>query len=163
MYHNTKIIDLMFKKLPNLTFQRKMWYKTNKRQVKALYRLLNDQIFNNQLPEPELVIKSRLRNAWGECIAMDFLPKPHKSRCTIVLSNRYYCIQWLIMTLAHEMVHQYQWDVYSVKREKKGLEPIISHGPSFFAWKKKLKRHGIPLKISNDHKRWFKTQHLFKC
>jgi hypothetical protein len=67
------------------------------------------------------------------------------------------------MAVAHEMVHQYQWDIESKRRVRQGMGSIMSHGPTFYAWRDKLKKHGIPLKTCNDYDKWFKTQHLFKC
>jgi hypothetical protein len=80
-----------------------------------------------------------------------------------MLADRWYCRHWLIMAVAHEMVHQYQWDIESKRRKRQGLPSIMSHGPTFFSWRDKLKKHGIPLKTYNDHDRWFQTQHLFRC
>jgi len=163
MYHTKTLKDLMSGNLPTLTFQRKMSYRTNTREVKALYRLINASIFNNRLVMPELVIKDRLKGIWGECVGRPTEFSNNKSRCTIYLSERWYCKQWLITSLAHEMVHQYQWDITSKKREKEGLPSIISHGPTFFQWREKLKKHGIPLKAYDRQDKWFATQHLFKC
>jgi len=47
--------------------------------------------------------------------------------------------------MAHEMVHQFQWDVLSNERQSQGLDPIMSHGPSFFAWREPLAEYDIPL------------------
>ena len=163
MYHNTTLKNLMMTELPPLTFQRKMHYVTDMREVKALYRLINASIFNDKLSMPKIYVKPRLREMWGQCYGADTLYHKGKSRCVIMLSERWYCKQWLIMALAHEMVHQWQWDIYSKKRMKQGLEPIMSHGPSFYQWKDKFNKHGIPLKTFNDHNKWFQTQHLFKC
>jgi len=163
MYHNITLKDLMTQELPPLTYQRKMSYTTNIRETKALYRLINATIFNDRLSMPKIHVKPRLREMWGQCYGADTLYDNGKSRCVILLSERWYCRQWLIMALAHEMVHQWQWDIYSKKRMRQGLDPIMSHGPSFHMWKKKLHKHGIPLKEYNDHNKWFKTQHLFKC
>lgn len=163
MYHNVTLKELMSQELPPLTYQRKMSYVTNIRETKALYRLINSSIFSDRLTMPKIQVKPRLRDMWGQCYGADTGYNKNKSRCVILLSERWYCRQWLIMALAHEMVHQWQWDVYSKRRMKKGLEPIMSHGPSFHMWKKKFHKHGLPLKEYNDHGKWFKTQHLFKC
>lgn len=163
MYHNTTIKDLMSKELPSLTFQRKMSYVANIREVKAIYRLINKEVFNNRLAVPKIYIKSRLMGSWGECYGADTPYNPYKSRCVITLADRWYCKQWLIMTIAHEMCHQYEWDIISKRRQREGLPPIMSHGPTFFRWRNKLKKKGIPLKKFNDHKKWFVTQRLFKC
>ncbi len=166
MYHNVTLKELMSAELPPRTYQRKLSYVTSMREVKALYRLINTTLFNDRLTMPKIIVKPRLRDMWGQCYGADFpmyLTDRPASRCVIMLSERWYCRHWLIMALAHEMVHQWQWDVYSRKRIKKGLEPLMSHGPSFHMWKPKFHKHGLPLKEFNDHMKWFKTQHLFKC
>jgi hypothetical protein len=61
------------------------------------------------------------------------------------------------------MVHQHQWDIYSKERDKEGKEPIMSHGPSFYKFRKQLSEHGIVLKKSSGMNRWFKYQKLSKC
>ena len=40
---------------------------------------------------------------------------------------------------------------------------IMSHGPSFFVFRDKLKKHGISLKGAHSKRKWFKYQNLFKC
>lgn len=77
--------------------------------------------------------------------------------------DKWYCRQWLIIVLAHEMCHQYQWDVVGEKRIKQGKNPIMSHGPSFFIYRDKLAKHGIPLKRWQRMRKWFRTQNVFKC
>ena len=164
MYHNTTLKELMSEDLPSLTYQRKICYLTSVREVKALFRLINKEIFGNRLSMPKFEVRGRLMGSWGECHGMDFIPyRTGKSRCLIVLADRWYCRQWLIMALAHEMCHQYEWDIISKRREREGLPPIMSHGPTFFRWRDKLKKKGIPLKKYNNHEKWFKTQHLFRC
>ena len=97
------------------------------------------------------------------CIADGFSNKKKRSQCIIRVSDRWYCRQWLINTLAHEMVHQYQWDIYSKERFHQGKDPIMSHGPSFYVFRDQLKEHGIVLKKSIGITRWFKYQKLSKC
>ena len=53
-------------------------------------------------------------------------------------------------TLAHEMAHQYQWDIDGVKRIKRGWEPLMSHGPSFFKHRKSINKYGLVLKDSTQ-------------
>jgi hypothetical protein len=163
MYHNTTLLELMESELPSLTFQRKLSYRTNIREVKALYRLINATIFGNRLVMPKIYVKPRLREMWGQCYGADIPFSETRSRCAIILADRWYCRHWLIMAVAHEMVHQYQWDIESKRRKRQGLPSIMSHGPTFFSWRDKLKKHGIPLKTFNDHDKWFHTQHLFRC
>jgi len=77
--------------------------------------------------------------------------------------DKWFCKQWLITVLAHEMCHQYQWDVLGYKRVKAGQKPIMSHGPSFFIFREKLAMHGIPLRRAMGVRSWFRYQNLFKC
>jgi hypothetical protein len=86
-----------------------------------------------------------------------------KSNCEIAISDKWFCRQWFIDTLAHEMAHQYQWDIDGPKRVAEGKEPIMSHGPSFFKHKVKLDKYGLNLKTTHRVKKWFKHQTLSKC
>lgn len=77
--------------------------------------------------------------------------------------DKWYCKQWLVNTLAHEMCHQYQWDIIGNQRLIEGKQPIMSHGPSFFVFREQLKEHGINLKTAHSKRKWFKYQNLFKA
>lgn len=155
----------MSEELPNLSYQKRLRYRTSQREVMDLFKIINYEIFNNKLPVPKIQIMARCRKYWGYCIANNFYPGSiyDKSDCTIRLSDKWFCKQWLITTLAHEMCHQYQWDIESKKRIKNGLPPIMSHGPTFFQFKDKLAKHGISLKRSHGMKRWFRHQKFSKC
>jgi hypothetical protein len=160
-----KLKKYMELELPSLAFQRKQKYRTDMKEVKHLFRLLNKTIFDNKLPEPKFIIFTRSRDYWGLCEAKDFTPALHTkhSDVTIHLSNKWFCKQWLIDVLAHEMCHQYQWDVYSRQRMKRGQEPIMSHGPSFYLFRDKLAEVGISLKRHHRMRKWFLHQNFFKC
>ena len=77
--------------------------------------------------------------------------------------DKWFCRQWLITTLAHEMCHQYQWDIEGEKRLKEGKDRLMSHGPTFFQFRDKLKKHGISLKNAHGQRRWFRHQNFWKC
>ena len=160
-----KLKEYMDLELPSLAFQRKQKYRTNIKEVRHLFRVINQSIFDDKLPMPEFIIFNRSKDYWGLCEATDYRPnlKVKKSNVRIHLSNKWFCKQWLIDTLAHEMCHQYQWDVTSKKRMKKGLEPIMSHGPSFYLFRDKLADHGIALKRHHRMRKWFRHQNFFKC
>lgn len=158
------LLEMMTEDIPSLPYQKREKYRTSRREVVGLFKLLNKEIFNNKLPMPEFRILKRSTDYWGMCSAKHYIPVTSKrSNCIITLDNKWYCKQWLIMTLAHEMCHQYQWDINSVKRMKEGKPPLMSHGPSFFIFKNKLAKHGIPLRRDHSISRWFKHQNLFKC
>lgn len=165
MSKNSQLYQLMTEDLPSRSFQKRLKYRTNHREVLALYKIINYEIFNNKLPVPIIEVVPRCRKYWGICIAHSLYPdyEYFKSNCTIRLSDKWYCKQWLITTLAHEMCHQYQWDVESHKRIREGKEPLMSHGPSFFMWRDKLEKHGVPLKTFHRMKRWFIHQSMWKC
>lgn len=156
---------LMSEELPSRTFQKKLSYRTSEEEALALFKVINKEIFGNILPVPEFQVKPRCRKYWGYCIAQSVtLNKDStKSSCIIKLSDKWYCKQWFILTLAHEMCHQYQWDILGHLRVKEGKKPLMSHGPSFFLYRDKLMKHGIPLKRSHGISPWFSHQNLFKC
>lgn len=85
------------------------------------------------------------------------------SHCRIRLMDKWFCPQWFITTLAHEMVHQYQWDVLGPEREQEGKDWLMSHGPSFYQFRPQLHEHNISLKTAHSQRRWFKHQNLFKA
>lgn len=165
MSRNSQLLQLMVQDLPNITSQKRMHYRTSHREVLALFKLINKEIFNNKLPVPTILVQSNCRKYWGMCIATHVTldSDQSKSQCIIKLSDKWYCKQWLITTLAHEMCHQYQWDILGHKRIKEGKQPLMSHGPSFFVYRNKLMKYGIPLKRALGVKPWFTHQNLFKC
>lgn len=149
--------------LPSKTEQRAKKYRPKLKEVKALFRLINREIFSNRLPMPKFQIR-RLHNALGICEGKDGPIRKTKSHCIIHLTDRYYCKQWFISTLAHEMVHQYQWDIYSNIRVKRGMKRTMSHGPSFHLWRKRFAKFGMALKThALQENKWFKTQDTSIC
>jgi predicted ATPase len=154
----TKLSQLMKEPEPKVSYQRRLSYRPKKQEVIKLYAILNEEIFDNQLPKAKLEIKSHCRGYWGMCIANEFSSRAKTSRCVIRVSDRWYSKHWLITILAHEMVHQYQWDIYSKERVKEGKFPLMSHGPSFFKFKNKLKEHGIELRRIPRRPKWLQPK-----
>jgi hypothetical protein len=163
MFRKANLTELMREELPPIAYQKRLCYRTDYDEVVALYRLINKTIFNNELIMPEIEVMPRCRKYWGMCYGSLEMPTKNKSFCKIRLMDKWYCRQWLIAILAHEMCHQYQWDVEGLKRLGRGKEPIMSHGPSFFVFREKLKKHGIALKSAHSRRKWFRYQNLFKC
>ena len=163
MFKNANLLELMREELPAIAYQKRLCYRTDHDEVVALYKLLNKKIFNNKLSMPTIEVVPRCRTYWGYCFGSNKRSKGKKSYCTIRVMDKWFCRQWLIIVLAHEMCHQYQWDIIGEERLKKGKEPIMSHGPSFYLFRDKLKKHGIPLKRWQRTRKWFKTQNVFKC
>ena len=162
MLTQSELYQLMQEPLPSTGYQKRLGYRTTTNEVAALYKLINATIFNNELVMPELIIKGRCRRYWGMCYgAVDKVPY-RNTFCKIKLMDKYFCRQWLVMILAHEMCHQYQWDILGKLRVEEGKESIMTHGPSFFIFKEKLESHGVPLKRTGiSQRKWFKHQNLF--
>lgn len=159
---NYSLAEIMELPLPPRHIQRRLLYKPTKSEVRYVYENINNLVFDNKLRMPKIILAARCRTYWGMCIAgttVDYTG----SYCTIKMMDKWFCPQWMVTTLAHEMVHQYQWDIDGPKRYKKGKDFILSHGPSFFKFRDKLAKHNISLKTSHGQRRWFKHQDLFKC
>lgn len=155
------LAELMNTSLPSLTEQKRLVYRPSMREVIKVYDLLNREIFKNKLKRPEIQLGVR-RQCWGICIGYKRL-RSTGSYCIIKLSDKWYCKQWMITIIAHEMAHQYQWDVIGPKREKRGKDFLMSHGPSFFLHRSKMLKHRIPLRVAHRRKKWFAYQHMHRC
>ena len=153
--------DIMNFPLPGLTFQKKLMYRPTIRDVHHVYDLLNEYVFRSELNKPYIEIAGYRRKYWGMCIGHYDLQSTG-SYCDILLMDKFYCPQWMVAIIAHEMAHQHQWDVESPKRLYKGKPGIMSHGPTFFRFRDKLKKYSIPLKTAHSMRRWFKNQDMFK-
>lgn len=157
----SKLYDLMLTPLPCRSHQKRLPYRPSQREVYRMYDLINEEVFRGRLVRPEIRL-GRLRKAWGWCQGNQ-LPLETGSYCVIKLSDKWYCIQWFIITLAHEMAHQYQWDIIGPKRSTMGKDFLMSHGPTFFQHKSKMERHNIPLKTAFRIRKWFKHQNFSRC
>lgn len=154
--YRRQIAHFMEQDLPTISQQRAKPYRPTVGQARYYFRLLNHVIFHDRL-STSLIVVRRLHGAWGLCKGL------HDLSCEIHLTDRYYCRQWFLTVLAHEMCHQYQWQVLSTSRQRKGQMPIMSHGPSFFLFRDHLRRYGIPLKTAVSQSSWFRHQNLFKA
>ena len=157
------IAELMDSPLPSIGYQKRLLYRTDYNEVINLYHQLNYHVFDEALSIPIIEVVPRCREYWGVCYGSYEKIPYRRSLCKIRLMDKWYCKQWLITTLAHEMCHQYQWDIIGEQRLKQGKERLLSHGPSFFIYKEKLAEYGISLKTAHRQKQWFKYQNLFKC
>lgn len=159
------IRSLMQADLPSLTYQRKKLFRPNPADVVYAYNIINRHVFHNQLVRPEIRI-GRINKAWGVCRWHD-REQYTGSSCDLILSDKWFCQQWFINTLAHEMVHQYQWDVYRWDYQEYFGRDIHQnsggHGPSFFMWREEFDYYGLNLKSWFRMKKWFKYQNFSKC
>lgn len=155
---NSSLKKTMKCDLPPLTEQRSKIYRPSLKETIHYYELINEKIFNSHLIRPKIILQ-RCHGYWGKCVGYDFLQQCG-SYCEIYLSDKWYCQQWFLTVLSHEMSHQYQFDIIGPKL---GKDSHMSHGPTFFKFKNKLEQHGIPLKIAHSTRKWFKYQNMFRC
>jgi hypothetical protein len=152
---------IMAAPLPSISYQKRRGFRVGPEDVKYAYKIINRYVFDNQLRMPEMST-GITRDYWGMCIG-NIHAQPTGSYCTIKLSDKWFCPQWFMNVVAHEMAHQYQWDIDRYDRATLGLEPIMSHGPTFFAWRDRFDHYGLTLKTANGQKRWFAHQDFHKC
>lgn len=137
--------------LPPISFQKRKGYRPSLREVKHIYKLLNKYVFNNKLVMPPLQI-GICRTYWGMCVGLHQSTKKG-TYCKIRLMDKWFCVQWLVTTLAHEMVHQYEWDV---------LRKKMTHRQSFFMWRDVLAKYNIDLKTYHGQRKWFRYQDFYR-
>lgn len=95
------------------------------------WRVINKAAFKNKLPYPSKIVIRKLRGAWGTCFG-----KTRDNNCIITISSDITSRKLFIATIAHEMVHQWQW------YDKQHLD----HASSFRSWNEYFKRNfGITL------------------
>jgi len=154
------IRKIMAMPLPNKTLQRTKPFRPTDDDVIYAYNILNKYIFDNQLKRPK-IIQGRIPHCWGICRWLQH-PKTMEFYTEIRLVDKWFCAQWFMNTLAHEMIHQWQWEVY---REENGgiYEYSGAHGPSFFLWRDRFAEFDLHLKTSHRMKKWFKHQDFTKC
>ena len=147
---------LMQTPLPSKNQQRKLKFRPTKVQIKEVYALLNEHVFEGKLTQPSINLRSM--EFLGLCTGYDD-PDHHVK---IRRANGCLCIQWFIIILAHEMAHQYQWVIHGPRRVSEKRKPLLSHGGSFFEFKSKMAEFGIPLKSEYHTEKWIKHQSLNK-
>lgn len=160
MNPESQLINIMSTPIGTKTQQYRKPYRPSAKQVNKIYQLLNGLIFDHSLSRPEILLK-RERIVLGYCKGY-YHTISKGTRCKIRIPDKFYCVQWLVMILAHEMCHQYQWDIIGNQRIQQGKQRLLSHGPSFFRHKEKLAKFGIPLSKTVCVPAWFQYQDLKK-
>ena len=118
-------------------------------QCQRWFRILNSGMFGGNLTEPEITVR-RMIYDWGICIAnwdnrkcrkgtfnQRIIPYHVPIDYTIELHNKFPKWKDFIETLAHEMIHLYQMQVWK--------DPYSNHNSNFYSWKKYFKLHGLKL------------------
>jgi len=159
------IRNIMEAELPSITYQRRKSFRPRDSDIIYAYNILNRYVFDNQLRQPEL-ITGQMRNCLAYCQWLNY--ENYNGSWTIIkLSDKWFCQQWFMNTLAHEMVHQYQWDIgrwqYIDAHGRDIYQNSGAHGPSFYEWRDQFAHYGLTLKVSFGQRRWFRHQDFNKC
>lgn len=150
-----KLIQMMETPLEPISHQKKKPYRPSIVEVKETFNILNYTIFEwRLLADLNITNCLQKRHYHGFCESID---PPVKS--TITINDKWYCKQWMIMILAHEMCHQYQWEVLGNERIKENRPRLLSHGPSFYILRDKLESYNIPLKRVYNHHHYLNHEH----
>jgi len=163
MLTNLSLSELMELPLPTPSQQKRLVFRPSRHLVHHVYELINYEVFDNTLYKPRIEVQPRCKKYWGMCMGHTTQDYYTKSHCEIVMMDKWFCMQWFVTTLAHEMVHQYQWDILGPERQMNGKDWLMSHGPSFHEFRPDLAEVNISLKTAHSQRRWFKHQDLFKA
>ena len=118
-------------------------------QCQSWFRILNRGMFGSNLTQPTLIVR-RMIYDWGLCVAdwdnrkcrkgtfdQRVIPYHVPINYRIELHNKFPRWKDFIETLAHEMVHLYQMQVWK--------DPYSNHNSYFYSWKNYFKQHNLQL------------------
>ena len=118
-------------------------------QCQSWFRILNRGMFGRNLIAPVFRVR-RMIYDWGLCIAdwdnrkcragtfdQRVIPYHVPINYRIELHNKFPRWKDFIETLAHEMVHLYQMQVWK--------DPYSNHNSHFYSWKNYFKQHNLQL------------------
>lgn len=99
---------------------------------------LNDAVFDGKLSPPVRFELKAFRYDLGWCIP--WRPYSKQPKVVIAINTDIIDRKMFLCVLAHEMVHQWEWEVENEWFTDDG------HGEKFFSWRHRLKhRVGLPL------------------
>ena len=106
-----------------------------KHLITRWFNIFNNEIFNNTIhPFHDIEIKRKQGCHAETCAEED---KNGNVYGTLSISERFINKNEFLYTLAHEMIHQWQWIELNQ----------LDHGKTFWKWKNKLAQFEIPLTI----------------
>ena len=112
-------------------------YKPNSNKIPMVYKILNRQIFKNQLKKMPKIMVRRMHGALG---LFEFNPYALKYWHKITIHNKFKNFREFAEILGHEMVHYYQKLILKQNSAR--------HNKEFYSFKKKFKKLGLNLKRS---------------
>ena len=111
-------------------------YLTNRRAIDLWFRYINRAVFNNELPNfDKIIIKKWLKKAMGQVCAY---PDRDPKRFELEMLRKYNTKKDFIETLAHEMIHLYQ---FALKKD------TGNHNSIFYSFRPRFKFIGLGLSL----------------
>ena len=109
-------------------------YLTNRHAIDLWFRYINRAVFDNQLPNfHKILIKKWLKRAMGQVCAY---PDKNPKRFELEMLKKYRTKRDFIETLAHEMIHLYQ---FALKKDPG------NHNSMFYSFRSRFKFIGLGL------------------
>src|SRR4051812_705114 len=108
-------------------------YQPSINEVVFWYDNLNEHIFENDLPKLTAVIFRESKDYWGAVACERYKRGEKRLKADLYLSHHFESFKEFVRVMAHEMVHIWEFDNFSV----------MGHGERFFQWETKLKKFGI--------------------
>ena len=123
-------------KIVKETLNHKGPYLTNRRAIDLWFRYINRAVFNNELPDfDKIIIKKWLKRAMGQVCAY---PDKDPKRFELEMLRKYNTKKDFIETLAHEMIHLYQ---FALKKD------TGNHNSIFYSFRPRFKFIGLGLSL----------------
>jgi hypothetical protein len=130
-----KVLTVKKKLMPLLSLKEK--YSTTYKDIKKFFKILNEGLFNNKLsPFNDIEIKElKYQKCMGQVIQLDSKRKGTRVH-KLEMDTKYDTKKDFLDTLAHEMVHLYQFTQ---------LNDNGAHNKLFYSFSSKLKVVGLKL------------------
>jgi hypothetical protein len=107
----------------------------NRNMVAQIYDSINRAVFGGVLKRPQIILGT-YPDMWGECEGLHRAHRHGETYTKCIRVNRHWPnMKKLINVIAHEMVHQWEW-------ERLGT---MTHGNSFWAWQERMANRGVRL------------------
>ena len=123
-------------KIRGKNFKKEKTFFPTKHLITRWFNIFNNEIIDNKIhPFHNIEIKRKL-GCHGEVVGEE--DKKGNVFGTLSISGRFTNKNEFLYTLAHEMVHQWQWMELNQ----------LDHGKTFWKWKNKLAQFEIPLSLT---------------
>lgn len=111
--------------------------RANHRMVAQIYDSINRAVFGSVLQRPRFIIHP-YTDMWGECHGARRRRGHGDPYVRAIRVNRDWPnMKKLIAVIAHEMIHQWEWEKYGT----------MSHGATFWSWQDRLANRGLKLYV----------------